>query len=55
MTDADPLAIGLDNLRDIALVATGRNWRWNKYHYGTPDLVATVENKKSLRDVLLGL
>lgn len=42
MTDAEPLAIGLDNLRAIALAATGRNWRWNKYHYGTPDLVATV-------------
>lgn len=36
------VAVGLDNLRDIALAATGRSWRWNSYHYGTSDLVATV-------------
>lgn len=38
--NTSPLAIGLDNLRDIALAATGRNWRWNEYRI--PDLVATV-------------
>ena len=36
-----PLDVGLDNLRDIALAATGRDWRWSDHR--VPDLIATFE------------
>lgn len=32
--------LDLDTLRDITLLATGRNWKWNDYRI--PDLMATV-------------
>lgn len=32
--------LDLGSLRDIALLATGRNWQWNDYR--VPDLMATV-------------
>ena len=35
-------ALNLHALENVALAATGRQWRWQQYSYGAPDLVATV-------------